>query len=148
MMRKRRNKVLAIVLCGGLMAGILSGCGAGQEASQDTAPAAEETADAAKENAEQGEAGGKSLFLCPKCVGYDYWTSCETGAKAAADELGYDLTFNGPAATDSAQQITMMEDAMTQGIAGLGISANDADAVIDTIATAKEKGIYTVAFDS
>ena len=31
MMRKRRNKVLAIVLCGGLMAGILGGCGAWQE---------------------------------------------------------------------------------------------------------------------
>ena len=153
-MRKKMNKVLAIVLCGGLMAGVLGGCGAAQEGTQEAAqPAAEESADAlepaAEESAQQATAsGGKSLFLCPKCVGYDYWTSCETGAKAAADELGYDLTFNGPASTDSAQQITMMEDAMTQGIAGLGISANDADAVIDTIATAKEKGIYTVAFDS
>ncbi len=151
-MKKRMNKVMAIVMCGSLMAGVLSGCGAVKEEASapqeaETGESAEAAEAPAEENAEQ-TAGGKSLFLCPKCVGYDYWTSCETGAQEAADALGYDLTFNGPAATDSAQQITMMEDAMTQGIAGLGISANDADAVIDTIATAKEKGIYTVAFDS
>lgn len=153
MMRKRNmKKVLAVVMCTGLMAGILGGCGTVKEDAPEPAETNETTAESTEEASESAEetaqAGGKSLFLCPKCVGYDYWTSCETGAKEAADALGYDLTFNGPATTDSAQQITMMEDAMTQGIVGLGISANDADAVIDTIATAKEKGIYTVSFDS
>lgn len=93
------------------------------------------------------EEGGK-LFFCPKCVGYDYWTACEKGVMDAAAELGYEAIFNGPAATDSAQQITMIEDMLAQGIVGLGIAPNDAEAIVTTIEDAQSKEVNTITFDT
>ncbi|RGZ00360.1 substrate-binding domain-containing protein [Clostridium sp. AM58-1XD] len=143
-MRRNRKQALAAVLFTGMMVGMLSGCTVKEDAPQTEAAKAE----SAESTGAAAADGTKSIYLCPKCVGYDYWTSCENGAKEAAGALGYNLIFNGPASTDSAKQITMMEDAMTQGIVGLGVAANDADAVVDTIATAKGKGIHTITFDS
>ena len=95
----------------------------------------------------QAEEGGK-LFIMPKCVGYDYWTSAQKGAEDAAKELGYELEFNGPATTDSSQQITMIEDQLTQGIAGLAVAANDPDAIAPTIEEAIADGVATITFDT
>jgi rhamnose transport system substrate-binding protein len=93
-------------------------------------------------------AEAKSLFFCPKCVGYDYWTAAQKGVEEGAAELGYKAVFNGPATTDSAQQITMIEDYIAQGISGLAIAPNDAEAIADTIETAISKGINTITFDT
>lgn len=147
-MKKNRTKVMAFVLCAGMAISLLSGCGTPKETANDTTTAAKAQTTGESSQASKTSSEEKTIYLCPKCVGYDYWTSCENGAKEAAATLGYNLIFNGPASTDSAKQITMIEDAMTQSITGLGVAANDADAVIDTIATAKEKGIHTITFDS
>lgn len=90
----------------------------------------------------------KFLYFCPKCVGYDYWTAAETGVTEGAAELGYTAVFNGPATTDSAQQITMIEDYMTQGISGLAIAPNDAEAIVYTIEDAQAADINTITFDT
>jgi len=93
-------------------------------------------------------ADSKFLFLIPKSVGFDYWTSCEKGAKEAAEATGYRMVFNGPATTDSAQQITMIEDMLTQGISGLAIAPNDAEAIVATIDKAQAQGVNTITFDT
>ena len=90
----------------------------------------------------------KYLFFCPKCVGYDYWTAAENGVMEGAAELGYTAVFNGPATTDSAQQITMIEDYMAQGISGLAVAPNDAEAIVYTIEDAQNAGINTITFDT
>ena len=90
----------------------------------------------------------KYLFFCPKCVGYDYWTAAEAGVMEGAAELGYTAVFNGPASTDSSQQITMIEDFMAQGISGLAIAPNDAEAIVYTIEDAQAAGINTITFDT
>lgn len=94
------------------------------------------------------QAEGKKLFFCPKCVGYDYWTSCETGVREAAEELGYEVDYNGSASTDSAQQINMIQDMLAQGISGLAIAPNDAEAIATTIEEAQDAGVNTITFDT
>lgn len=90
----------------------------------------------------------KYLFFCPKCVGYDYWTAAEAGVMEGAAELGYTAVFNGPATTDSSQQITMIEDYLAQGISGLAIAPNDAEAIVYTIEDSIAAGVNTVTFDT
>lgn len=94
------------------------------------------------------EESGKKLFFCPKCVGYDYWTACENGVMEGAEELGYTAVFNGPAATDSAQQINMIEDMLSQGITGLAVAPNDAEAITTTIESAQESDVNVITFDT
>lgn len=96
----------------------------------------------------KAEDAGKKLFFCPKCVGYDYWTACENGVMEGAAELGYEAIFNGPAATDSAQQINMIEDMLSQGISGLAVAPNDAEAISTTIEGAQEKDVNVITFDT
>lgn len=149
---KRRKKGMSLLL---VLSMVFAVTACGQNGAKET-PVAEsavsepagETASASEENGTEEAASGKYLYFCPKCVGYDYWTAAENGMKTAAEELGYKAVFNGPAATDSAQQITMIEDMMTQGISGLAIAPNDAEAIKDVIKTAQDAGINTITFDT
>ncbi len=93
-------------------------------------------------------AGGKSLFICPKSVGFDYWTACEKGVKDAAAALGYTAVFNGPSEVDSAKQINMIEDMLTKKISGLAAAPNDAAAVGPVFDRAIEQGVNTITFDT
>lgn len=148
--KKVTKKGIALAICV-ILTVAMAGCGKSNSSSNQTSANKESSQTTSKKetdtSSKSGESG-KSLFLIPKCVGYDYWTSCQKGAEDAAAELGYKLVFNGPATTDSAQQVSMIEDAMTQGITGLAVAPNDPDAIIDTIETAIKKNINTICFDT
>ncbi|MDR1622243.1 MAG: autoinducer 2 ABC transporter substrate-binding protein [Synergistaceae bacterium] len=92
--------------------------------------------------------GGETYFLCPKTLGPVYWTLAERGAKAAGEELGVEVIFNGPSEANSSKQINMIEDMLSKGIQGLGISPNDAQAIKPLIADAIDEGVSVVTFDS
>lgn len=130
---KKFIKILALVLCL-VMAFAFAGC-----------TVEDKDGDSSQSGSGRQE---KYLYFIPKSVGFDYWTSCEKGIMEAAEELGYNAVFNGPATTDSAQQITMIEDMLTQGISGLAIAPNDAEAIAETIATANAQGVNTITFDT
>lgn len=93
-------------------------------------------------------AGTKSLFVCPKSMGFDYWVACEKGVKEAGKEIGYNVIFNGPSETDSAKQINMIEDMLTKRISGLAVAPNDAGAVYQVFEQAIEEGVNTITFDT
>ncbi len=96
-----------------------------------------------------GDASPKeTYFLCPKTQGPVYWTLAERGAKTAGEELGVNVIFNGPAEANSSKQINLIEDMLAQGINGLAISPNDAQAIKPIIADAIEEGVAVVTFDS
>ena len=144
-MKKSNLKVLAGVA---LVSMLLAACSGGEEAAETTAAAAATETEAAAEEAAEGGEVNKKLFFCPKNIGFDYWTSAEKGVNEAAEELGYEVTFNGPSTTDSAQQINMIQDMLTQGIGGLAIAPNDAEAIVTTIEEAQAQGVNTITFDT
>lgn len=143
-----KKKMFALLLCAAMTATLLAGCSTKEKednGTQGTPATGNETAQ--NTPAATGDSG-KYLFFCPKCVGYDYWTSCEKGITDAAAALGYKAVFNGPATTDSAKQISMIEDMLTQGISGLGIAPNDAEAISATIEEAQKDNVNVITFDT
>jgi len=154
-MKKRHLATMtAMVLAGALLAGCSSGATA-TEAAKATQPSQagteKGTEDTAASDTQDGSGASeinRKLFFCPKSVGFDYWTSAEKGIMEAAKTLGYDAVFNGPATTDSAQQISMIQDMLAQGIGGLAIAPNDAEAISATIKEAQDKGVNTITFDT
>ena len=154
-MKKRHLATMtAMVLAGALLAGCSSGTAATEaaKAPQSSQAGTEKgTEDTAASDTQDGSGASeinRKLFFCPKSVGFDYWTSAEKGIMEAAKTLGYDAVFNGPATTDSAQQISMIQDMLAQGIGGLAIAPNDAEAISATIKEAQDKGVNTITFDT
>ena len=103
---------------------------------------------AATVGAQEIDPSKEHYYICPKSVGASYWVGAENGAMAAAEELGVEVTFNGPAEADSAKQINMIEDMIVKGVNAIAISPNDAQAIKPVIADAIADGVSVITFDS
>ena len=68
-----------------------------------------------------GDGGGSdgdksgSITVIPKSLGNKYFEASDKGAKAAADEIGFDFTEAGPTATGSADQVPFIQTAIQTG---------------------------------
>lgn len=136
-----------------LLLGLLVACG-GQTAEEPAAPAAEEAAPAVEEAAPAAEEAApaadeaKTFVFVPKGLGIPYFDTANKGAQEAAAELGVEVTYTGPATADATEQIQVLNSLIAQGVDGLAISANDADALVPTGKDAMESGIPVVSWDS
>lgn len=97
-------------------------------------------------------AGGPSkemrFALVPKSVGHPYWEGVREGMEAAAAANNVKAIFHGPPEATVEDQLKIIEDFITQGYDGIGISPNDPNAVKEVIKRAMAKGIAVVTFDS
>jgi ribose transport system substrate-binding protein len=92
---------------------------------------------------------GLRIAVVPKALIGEYWVDCKDGAEAAAAELGCELYFEGPQnETDTAQQVTIIENLVLKGIDGLAISPCSADALVRPAKQAADKGVKVVTVDS
>ncbi len=138
-MKTRRGMTLMIVVLS--ISLLLSACGPAatpaptQAAAQPAQPA-------------QPSGGGKTYVLVPKNLGNPYFDTANNGAQAAAKELGVTVNYQGPAAADATQQIQLLNSLIAQKVAGLAISADDADALVPTGKAAMAAGIPVVTWDS
>ncbi|MEW5961773.1 MAG: rhamnose ABC transporter substrate-binding protein [Chloroflexota bacterium] len=108
--------------------------------------AAEGEAAAAEEGAMA--AGGKTYVLVPKNLGNPYFDAGNKGAQEAAAELGVTVTYQGSATADAVEQIQLLNALIAQQVAGLAVSANDADALAPTGKAAIDAGIPVVSWDA
>jgi ABC-type sugar transport system substrate-binding protein len=92
--------------------------------------------------------GQMRFALVPKSVGHPYWEGVRAGMEEAAERLHVKAVFHGPPKASVEEQLKVIEDFITQGFDGIGISPNDPDAVKDVIKRAMDKGIAVVTFDS
>ena len=90
----------------------------------------------------------KSYVLVPKNLGNPYFDTANKGAQDAAKELGVTVTYQGPATADATQQIQLLNTLIAQKVDGLAISADDADALVNTGQAAMKAGIPVVTWDS
>lgn len=78
-----------------------------------------------------------------------YWQAAVKGVEQAAAEFGVTVNCTGPnSESDIADQVNMLNSAIEKAPDGIGLAANDANAVLDSLQVAMDAGIPVVCFDS
>jgi ribose transport system substrate-binding protein len=132
MMRKQSIRKLLMVLFVGVVV-FVSGC--------------------RREGGKVGETskGSKSISIAivPKARTGEYWAKCEKGVMQAQKELGIQVDFIGPPSeVDVDKQVEIVENLISRGVDGIGISPCDGDALVPVIEKAVQKGIPVITVDS
>ncbi len=120
--------------------GVLAACTAGSTTAPTAAP---QSAAAA--------GGGKKLKFVwsPKATNNPVFDVAKVGGQMRAQELGdIDFQWVGPADADAQKQAALLDDVVSAGCDGLGLSCNDADALKPVIDRAMDKGIPVITWDS
>ena len=143
-MKKLIALLLALVMVCGLVA-----CGAKApeaEAPKADAPAAAPEADAPA--AEAPAAEGLTFAIVPKSAGNPYNEREASGFEAGCVALGVTPIVQYPEDTSAEAQINVINNLIAQGVNGIAVAANDAEALESTLNAAKAAGIVVVSLDS
>ena len=136
-----KKKVLAVLLGGCMVVGMLAGCGS---KGNDT-----KTTDDGNKTEGSGDSKGYHFEVVVKSFQSSYWQAAVQGINQACDELGVTANTTGPnAESDIADQVNMLNNAINKDPDGIALAACDQNSVIDSLKTALEKKIPVVFFDS
>jgi ABC-type sugar transport system substrate-binding protein len=94
---------------------------------------------------------GKEITVMdvPKLIGIGYFAATTQGMEEAAAELGnVNVTTDGPTEANIDDQITFLDNFITQGVDGLLFAANDPVAIAPVLKKALDKGIHVVGYDA
>ncbi|MCW5953278.1 MAG: rhamnose ABC transporter substrate-binding protein [Propionibacteriaceae bacterium] len=89
-----------------------------------------------------------TITMLPKNLGNPYFDQSTAGAQEAAAEIGATVTEVGPATGSADGQVSYVETATQQNVSAIIFSANDPDAMCDSLNAAVAAGIKVVTFDS
>ncbi len=91
-----------------------------------------------------------NMLLLPKALGNAVFDQAHEGAQEAHAELENpgELIFNAPTEASAPGQIEIIEAAITQGVDGIMISANDYEQLLPSTQRALEAGSTVVTWDS
>ena len=90
-----------------------------------------------------------TIAVIPKGTTHEFWKSIHAGAQKAADELGVEIIWKGPQKEDDrAQQITVVEDFINRGVAGIVLAPLDDRALRRPVLDAAREKIPVVIIDS
>ncbi len=96
-----------------------------------------------------GKKSGLTIALVTKSTSHDFWQTVNAGAQAAGKETGATVIFKGPSKeTDVADQMTIMEDFITQKVDAIVMAACNSKALIPLVDKAQKAGIPVVTIDS
>ena len=129
-----KKKVLAVLLGGCMVVGMLAGCGSN---GGDT------------KTEGSGDSKGYHFEVVVKSFQSSYWQAAVQGINQACDELGVTANTTGPnAESDIADQVNMLNNAINKNPDGIALAACDQNSVLGPLKTALEKKIPVVCFDS
>lgn len=157
----KRLKSIAITALIVLFVLAAAACGAPAQdsAAVETESAAEpaQSAETAQESpsAEQSEASASAsdgepykIGIVVKQFGAPYFDYAAGGAEKAATEMGAEIiSYTGPSSEDVNQEITYIEDLVTQGADAILVSTADSTAIVPTINKAMDAGVPIFTFD-
>ncbi len=128
----RRAASLAALALGAALA--LAGCGGDEGGDGD----------------DDGNGGGGELTMTilPKNLGNPYFDTSTAGAEEAAGELDASIEEVGPETASPDAQVQYINTAAQQQVSALIVSANDPEALCDSIDEARSAGVKVVTFDS
>ncbi|MGI9335477.1 MAG: autoinducer 2 ABC transporter substrate-binding protein [Gammaproteobacteria bacterium] len=89
------------------------------------------------------------LVDVPKLIGIGYFAATTLGMQQAAGELGnVKVKTDGPTEANIDDQITFLDNFITQGVDGLLFAANDPVAIAPVLKKALGKGIHVIGYDA
>lgn len=136
-----KKKVLAVLLGGCMVVGMLAGCGFKAD---DT-----KAKDDGNKTEGSGDSKGYHFEVVVKSFQSSYWQAAVQGINQACDELGVTANTTGPnAESDIADQVNMLNNAINKDPDGIALAACDQNSVLDSLQTALDKKIPVVCFDS
>lgn len=139
-----KKRLLSMMLCLAMTAGLLAGCGAKEEAAT-TAPAATEEA-AAEETT--GDAEGKTYAIITKSAGNPYNEKEAEGFQEVIEAAGATCIVKHPEAATADAQVSVIQSLISQGVDAICIAANDENALQASLEEAMEAGIKVSCLDS
>jgi rhamnose transport system substrate-binding protein len=97
-----------------------------------------------------GGGGGDAttVTFLPKNLGNPYFDTSDAGGKEAVDEFGGTYAEVGPDTAGPDTQVSFIDTAAQQGVNALVVSANDPQALCDSLNAARDAGTKVVTFDS
>lgn len=132
-----KKKVLAVLLGGCMVAGLLAGCGGDSKEASDEG------------SKDSGKSGGYSFEVVVKSFQSTYWQAAKQGIDTASKELGVKCNTTGPnAESDIADQVNMLNNAINKAPDGIALAACDQSSVLKSLQTALDKKIPVVCFDT
>ena len=106
------------------------------------------TASSGDSGSDGGGGDKTSVTFLPKNLGNPYFDVTARGGEAAVKEFGGTFDQVGPQEATPDAQVQYINTAAQQGVNALVISANDPDALCDSIQEARDAGTKVVTFDS
>jgi len=94
---------------------------------------------------------GKEITVIdvPKLIGIGYFAATTKGQAEAAAELGnVKVSTDGPTEANIDDQITFIDNYITQGVNGILFAANDPVAIAPVLKKALEAGIHVIGYDA
>ncbi len=125
-----KKKILSIIFCAALLAGLLAGC---SNSSSDEA-----SAEGTK---------GKVAFVS-KAAGNPYNEKEAEGFQEAAEEAGYEVIIRHPETATAEAQITVINSLISQEVDAICVAANDENALQSILQEAMDDGIDVLCMDS
>jgi len=133
---KIRSKRFAAGVVLALVASVgLAGCGSDDESGA----------------ADTGGGGGgdaTTVTFIPKALGNPYFDTSDAGGEKAVEEFGGTYAEVGPDSIGPDTQVSFIDTAAQQGVNALVVSANDPQALCDSLNAARDAGTKVVTFDS
>ena len=148
------KKLLSLLLVAALMLSMVacsSTPAATEEAPAAEAPAEEapaEEAPAEEAPAEEAASSDLTFAIVPKSAGNPYNEREASGFEEACAALGVTSIVQYPEDTSAEAQITVINNLVAQGVDGIAVAANDAEALESTLQAARDSGIVVVTLDS
>lgn len=137
---KRIQKWLAMGTAMALTVSGLAGCGGNESGTVSASPEAQTTSDSSN-----GE--GKKFAYCTSTLNNPFMTTIGDALEEVCKQNGDELVIYDPQ-YDQAKQISQIEDAITQGVAGIFLLPVDSDGVKTVLETAASKDIPVIALDN
>lgn len=98
---------------------------------------------------EKEQDGEMFIPVISKGFQHQFWQTVNSGAQDAAEELGVEITFEGPTSEAAIQeQVQMLQNALAQGPDAIALAALDTQSVIDQLREAVRREIPIIGFDS
>src|SRR5262245_42439264 len=84
----------------------------------------------------------------PKSTKNPYFEDCRKGAQEAAQELDFELRWDGPAEPDAQQQVRVVEGWVREGLPVIAVSVEDREKLTPALLDARKRGIKVVTWDA